>query len=74
MQMPLEIAFHNMQPSDAVEAEIRKRVAKLEKVYERLVGCRVSVEGLHKQHRTGQRLRSAYRAHGSWPPEPRRQP
>jgi ribosome-associated translation inhibitor RaiA/cold shock CspA family protein len=53
MQMPLEIAFHNMQPSDAVEAEIRKRVAKLEKVYERLVGCRVSVEGLHKQHRTG---------------------
>jgi ribosome-associated translation inhibitor RaiA/cold shock CspA family protein len=53
MQTPLEIAFHNMQPSDAVEAEIRKRAAKLDKIYDRLVGCRVSVEGLHKQHRTG---------------------
>lgn len=53
MQMPLEITFHNMQPSEAVEAEIRKRAAKLDKMYERLVGCRVSVEGLHKQHRTG---------------------
>lgn len=53
MQTPLEIAFHNMQPSDAVEAEIRKRAEKLDKMYDRLVGCRVSVEGLHKQHRTG---------------------
>lgn len=53
MQTPLEVAFHNMQPSDALEADIRKRAAKLEKIYERLVGCRVSVEGLHKQHRTG---------------------
>jgi ribosome-associated translation inhibitor RaiA/cold shock CspA family protein len=53
MQTPLEIAFHNMQQSDSVEAEIRKRAAKLDKIYERLVGCRVSVEGLHKQHRTG---------------------
>lgn len=53
MQTPLEIAFHNMQPSEALEAEIRKRVDKLDKMYDRLVGCRVSVEGLHKQHRTG---------------------
>jgi len=53
MQMPLEITFHNMEPSETVEADIRKRVAKLEKIYERLVGCRVSVEALHKQHRTG---------------------
>lgn len=53
MQRPLEIAFHNLYPSDLVEAEIRSRVAKLEKIYRRLVGCRVSVEGLHKQHQTG---------------------
>jgi ribosome-associated translation inhibitor RaiA/cold shock CspA family protein len=53
MQTPLEIAVHNMQPSEAVEAEIRKRAEKLDRIYDRLVGCRVSVEGLHKQHRTG---------------------
>lgn len=53
MQSPLEIAFHNMQGSESLEADIRKRVAKLEKLYGRLVGCRVSVEALHRQHRTG---------------------
>jgi cold shock CspA family protein/ribosome-associated translation inhibitor RaiA len=53
METPLEIAFHNMTPSEAVEAEIRKRVDKLERIYDRLIGCRVSVEAPHKQHRTG---------------------
>src|SRR5579883_976292 len=53
MQTPLEIAFHNLPSSDWIESEIRDRAAKLEKIYPRLVGCRVSVEALHKQHRTG---------------------
>ena len=53
METPLEIAFHNMTPSESVEAEIRKRVDKLERIYDRLIGCRVSVEAPHKQHRTG---------------------
>jgi ribosome-associated translation inhibitor RaiA len=42
-----------MKPSPALAAEIRKRVAKLEKLYGRLTSCRVSVEALHRQHRTG---------------------
>ena len=53
MERPLEIAFHNLPPSEALEAEIRKRVAKLEKFFPRLTGCRVSVEALHNQHQTG---------------------
>lgn len=53
MQTPLEIAFHNVQPSDALEGAIRKHVEKLDRIYGRLIGCRVSVEALHKQHRTG---------------------
>src|SRR2546421_7499384 len=53
MERPLEIAFHNLTPSPSVEADIRKRVAKLEKLYPRLTGCRVSVEALHHQHQTG---------------------
>jgi cold shock CspA family protein/ribosome-associated translation inhibitor RaiA len=53
MQTPLEIAFHNLDPSPTLEAEIRKRVGKLEKIYDRLTGCRVSVEKPHRQHRTG---------------------
>jgi hypothetical protein len=32
MQQPLEIAFHNMESSPALEAELRERFAKLEKL------------------------------------------
>src|SRR5919201_260888 len=53
MQIPLEITFHNLESSEWIETEIRERAAKLEKLYPRLVGCRVSVEALHQQHRTG---------------------
>ncbi|HYD30077.1 MAG TPA: HPF/RaiA family ribosome-associated protein [Azospirillaceae bacterium] len=53
MDVPLEIAFHNMEPSEAVEARVRERVAKLEKLYDRLVSCSVVVEAPHRQHRTG---------------------
>jgi cold shock CspA family protein/ribosome-associated translation inhibitor RaiA len=53
LQTPLEIAFHNCQPSETVENEIRERVAKLERLFDRMTSCRVSVEKLHAQHRTG---------------------
>lgn len=53
MDVPLEIRFHNLPPSDAIEAIIRERAAKLEKVFERLTSCRVAVEAPHKQHRKG---------------------
>jgi len=44
LQVPLEIAFHNVERSAWAEQEIRARVAKLEKMYERLVSCRVRVD------------------------------
>ena len=53
MDRPLEIAFHNVEPSPAIESELRQHVDKLERRFGRLVGCRVSVERLHHQHRTG---------------------
>lgn len=53
MDAPLEIRFHNLEPSDALEAAIRERVAKLDKLYPRLTRCQVAVEAPHKQHRKG---------------------
>jgi len=44
LQVPLEIGFHNIESSDWAESVIRNRVAKLEKMYERLVSCRVRVD------------------------------
>ena len=40
LQVPLEIAFHNIESSDWAEQEIRARVADLEKLYDRLISCR----------------------------------
>jgi cold shock CspA family protein/ribosome-associated translation inhibitor RaiA len=53
MDRPLDIAFHNLDSSPTLEGEIRQRVAKLEARFGKLIGCRVSVEKLHNQHRTG---------------------
>jgi cold shock CspA family protein/ribosome-associated translation inhibitor RaiA len=44
MQVPVEIAFRNMEPVDWAADEVRARTAKLEKLYPRLTGCRVRVE------------------------------
>ena len=44
MQVPLEIAFHHIERSEQAENEIRTHVADLEKIYERLVSCRVRID------------------------------
>jgi cold shock CspA family protein/ribosome-associated translation inhibitor RaiA len=53
MDNPVEIVFHNMPSSPAIEADIRDRAAKLERLYKHLVGCRVAVEQLHRSRQTG---------------------
>lgn len=53
MDVPLEIRFHNLEPSAALEDAIRERAEKLDRLYDRLTSCRVSVEAPHKQHRKG---------------------
>ena len=50
MQVPLELAFHHIDATDWAENEIRGRVAKLEKIYDRLVSCRVKVERPNQIH------------------------
>jgi ribosome-associated translation inhibitor RaiA/cold shock CspA family protein len=52
MQVPLEIAFHNIESSDWAEQEIRTRVADLERIYDRLISCRVRIDQRNKD-RTG---------------------
>lgn len=44
LQVPLEIAFHNIESSEWAEQEIRERAADLEKLYNRLVSCRVRID------------------------------
>jgi cold shock CspA family protein/ribosome-associated translation inhibitor RaiA len=53
MQAPLEIIFHNVDRSPAVEAAIRERVVKLEQLAPNITSCRVTVEAPHKHHQQG---------------------
>jgi len=53
MQIPLQITFRNMDSSEALDAEIRKRVDKLTKAYEEIVSCRVVVEAPPQHRRKG---------------------
>jgi len=53
MQIPLQITFRDMEPSEAVEARIREKAAKLEQYYDRIMSCRVMVESPHGHHHQG---------------------
>ena len=44
MQVPLEIAFRNIVPSESVESDIRDHVHRLERIYGRMTTCRVRVD------------------------------
>jgi putative sigma-54 modulation protein len=52
MQVPLQIAFHGVDTSNAVETRIREKVEKLEHFFDRITGCRVVVERLHRARTT----------------------
>lgn len=57
MQKPLEIRFHRMEPSPAIEARIREKAAELERFFERITSCRVTVEKEHRHHHQGNLFR-----------------
>jgi ribosomal subunit interface protein len=53
LETPLEITFRNLDHSDAVEAKVREKIAKLEQVHGRITSCRVTIEALNRQHVKG---------------------
>lgn len=53
MQVPLEVAFVDMEPSPAVEARVRERARRLERHFDGITSCRVQVAAPHRHHRKG---------------------
>ena len=47
MQFPIQVTFHDLPVSDAVEAVCWEEAAKLEKTYDQLMSCRVVVAASH---------------------------
>lgn len=56
MQTPLQITFRNIPRSDAVEARIRDKAAKLEEFHPRIVSCHVAVEELDRHRHQGKQF------------------
>lgn len=52
MQIPLQITYRDMDPSDAVSANIREKAEKIEHFAD-ITSCRVTVEAPHKHHHKG---------------------
>lgn len=53
MQVPLQITVRDFPQSEALEARIREKAAKLEEFHPRITSCRVTVEELRKHHQQG---------------------
>jgi ribosome-associated translation inhibitor RaiA len=51
MDIPLELSFHNVEPSDALKSAVQAHVNKLEKFHDHIIGCRVSIEMPHKSQK-----------------------
>lgn len=53
MQQPLEISFHDVDHSPALEAAIREKAEGLERFFDRIIGCRVVVEAKQRRRHKG---------------------
>ncbi len=63
MQTGIEIVFHNMDRSPAVEARVRERIERLERRFERLTSFRATIDAPHRRHRKGKQYAVRLEAH-----------
>ena len=57
MQLIPTVTFHGLEPSPALDADVRRRIAKLERYYRAITGCRVRISFVQRHHQTGNRFR-----------------
>lgn len=53
MQMPIQISFHQLEPSAAVQSMIRKKAERLEKFFPRITSLRAVVTQSTPRHKQG---------------------
>jgi cold shock CspA family protein len=57
MQIPLQVTFHQLPSSPALEEQVRRWADELETLFDGIVSCRVSIEAPHRHHQHGQNYR-----------------
>lgn len=53
MQLKPEISFRGLEPSPAIERKVRERLERLDRRYQRIMGCSVMIESHHRHHNKG---------------------
>jgi ribosomal subunit interface protein len=53
IQIPLQVTFRDMPPSDAIESHIIEKAGGLERFCDKITSCRVIVEAPHRRHHKG---------------------
>jgi ribosomal subunit interface protein len=56
MALPVQITFRDIPHSDAIEALVQRRIAKLSTFYDRITRCHVVLEMPHRHQRHGKRF------------------
>lgn len=58
MAIPLQIVFHHMKSSEALEAKVRRRVEALERLGVHILSCRITIEQEKRRHQNGNLFRA----------------
>src|SRR5437762_802261 len=53
IETPIQITFHGLEPSEAVEAQIRTRALELERFASQVTYCHVTMERTSNRHHKG---------------------
>jgi ribosomal subunit interface protein len=53
MQTPLQITYRGIQPTEPIESYVRSRAGRLERFFDRITGCHVTIERPHRHKRHG---------------------
>ena len=57
------LSFHNLDPSPSISALVARRIAVLERLHPRLIGCDVTLDAPQKRKRHGRILRARVTLH-----------
>jgi cold shock CspA family protein len=57
METPLQLTFHQLPSSAALEVDVNRWVAELEECFDGIVSCRVVIDAPHHHHHKGRRYR-----------------
>lgn len=57
MELPIQITFHQLERSEAVAENVREHAQRLEKYFDGIVACRITIEAPHHHHASDNQFR-----------------